>query len=116
MEKYFLIHNPRCSKSRETLGLLESHGIKVEIIDYLNGALTEDFLRKTLKALNVSPKEVLRTKEEDFLALNLNVEDDEAVIRAILGHPKILERPILVKGSQAVIGRPPEKILSLIKI
>ena len=115
MEKYYLVHNPRCSKSRETLSLLETHGIKPEIIDYLQGDLSQDLLEKIFKALNKEPKDVLRMKEEEFLGLNLNLENPQEVIEAILRHPKILERPILMKGNQAVIGRPPEAILSLIK-
>lgn len=115
MKAYQLVHNPRCSKSRETLALLESHGIKPDIIDYLNGDLTKDLIERIIKALGIAPKDILRTKEDDFQALNLDVEDKNAVIEAILKHPKILERPILLKGSQAAIGRPPENILKLLK-
>lgn len=115
MEKYLLVHNPRCSKSRETLHLLESHHIQPEIIDYLNGQLTQEILNQIVHGLNVRPKDILRTKEEEFHSLKLDVENDMEVMKAILSHPKILERPILLKGSQAVIGRPPENILSLIK-
>lgn len=93
--------------------MLEERGSKIQVINYLTGELTKDLLLKALKALNVRPKEVLRTKEEEFQKLNLDPNNDEEVIHAILKHPKILVRPIVIQGERAVIGRPPENILKL---
>jgi arsenate reductase len=114
MEKYLIIHNPRCSKSRETLKLLASHNIQPDIIDYLNGDLTHALLEKIIAALGVAPRELLRTKEEEFQKLELNMDDSNQIFTSILQHPKILERPIVIKGKQGVICRPPEKVLNLI--
>lgn len=111
--KIRILHNPRCSKSREALKLLEDQGHTPEIIEYLKGGLSKKFLTDTLKALGLKAKDVLRTKEEIFKELNLNLEDEDAVIDAILHHPVILERPIVIKEKKAVIGRPPENIFKL---
>tara|TARA_R110000868_G_scaffold68518_7_gene202563 strand:+ start:2795 stop:3139 length:345 start_codon:yes stop_codon:yes gene_type:complete len=108
-----IIHNPRCSKSRQTLALLQEHTDKIEIIHYLDGELDEATLRKFIKGLKLTPGEILRTKEDEFKALKLDTKNDEKVIKAILKHPKILERPIVLKGAKAVIGRPPENVQSL---
>lgn len=113
-ESVIIIHNPRCSKSRQTMELLHGNGVDPEIIEYLNGELSEALLRKAIKALGKKPKELLRTKEDEFKALNLNVDDDEAVIEAIVSHPKILERPIVIKGDKAAVGRPPENVLDIL--
>tara|TARA_R110000868_G_scaffold117600_13_gene312451 strand:- start:20683 stop:21024 length:342 start_codon:yes stop_codon:yes gene_type:complete len=110
-----IIHNPRCSKSRQTLALLQEHSDKIEVILYLEGELDEETLKRAIKGLKLSPSQILRTKEEEFKALNLDTTNDEKVIKAILKHPKILERPIVIKGSKAVIGRPPENINLLLK-
>ncbi|MBH48785.1 MAG: arsenate reductase (glutaredoxin) [Halobacteriovorax sp.] len=110
-----IIHNPRCSKSRQTLALLQEHTDKVEVILYLEGELDEATLRKAIKGLKLSPSELLRTKEDEFKALKLDTANDEKVIKAILKHPKILERPIVIHGAKAVIGRPPENVNLLLK-
>lgn len=115
MEKTFIIHNPRCSKSRGALEILQAKGIQTEIIDYLNGGLTRQILLDFLQALKLSPKNLLRTKEDEFKALSLDVDNDEQVINAILKYPKILERPLVMQGKRAVIGRPPENVLELLK-
>jgi arsenate reductase len=114
MEKYRIIHNPHCSKSREALKLLESHNIHPEIIDYLSGGLTPALLKNIIDTLGVKPSELLRTKEEEFQELDLNLDDSDRVFQSILQHPKILERPIVLKGKQGAICRPPEKVLDLI--
>ncbi len=114
MSDYVLIHNPRCSKSREALGILEASNIQPEILLYLEAKMDKSFLENLFKALSKKPKDCLRTKEEDYKALNINWDDDAQVIDAIIKYPKILERPILLKGNRAVVGRPPELIKSLI--
>ena len=110
-----IIHNPRCSKSRQTLAILQEHSDKVEVILYLEGELDETTLRKAIKGLKLSPSQILRTKEDEFKALKLDTTNDEKVIKAILKHPKILERPIVMHGTKAVIGRPPENVNLLLK-
>lgn len=114
MEKYLIIHNPSCSKSREALKLLESHNIQPEVIYYLNGELTPALLKTIVANLGVKPRDLLRTKEEDFQKLGLDLDNSEQVLLSILQHPKILERPIVLKGKQGAICRPPEKVLDLI--
>lgn len=93
--------------------ILEEHKADVQVVDYLDGQLSKELLMKILRALKVHPKELLRTKEEEFKSLNLDVENEAEVIKAILGHPRILERPIVLNGDRGVIGRPPENILKL---
>lgn len=113
MNTVTIIHNPRCSKSREALASIEAKGITPTIIDYLNGGLTRELLENVVKLLQVHPKEILRTKEDEFKALTLDIENANEVMDAILKHPKILERPIVINGEKAVIGRPPENVLKL---
>lgn len=109
-----IIHNPRCSKSRQTLEIMTSHGEDPDIIEYLNGELTKDILEEALKKLDMRPADILRKKEDEFKALALDLDDDEAVKVAILKSPKILERPIVIGESKAIIGRPPENVLELL--
>ncbi|WPU63293.1 arsenate reductase (glutaredoxin) [Peredibacter starrii] len=114
MTKFQIVHNPRCSKSRDALAILKEHGIEPEIIEYLNGGLNRELLLKIIETLNIHPKEMVRTKEEEFQALKIDLNNSQDVIKALLDHPKLLERPIVLKGNKAVIGRPPENVLSLI--
>jgi arsenate reductase len=114
MSDYTLIHNPKCSKSRQTLEILESKGIKPRILLYLEEDLNEKLLKKVFKALEVSPSECLRKKEDDFLNSNIDLSNEQSIIEAIIRYPKILERPIFICGDRAVIGRPPENVLSII--
>lgn len=111
-----LFHNPRCSKSREALRLLEEHGAEVVVVRYLETPPDEETLREVLRKLGARPKDVVRRGEAAFAALGLaaSLEDDDAVLRAILSEPILLERPIAVLRDQARIGRPPERILELL--
>lgn len=113
MKSVTIIHNPRCSKSRETFKLIEAHGYVPKTINYLNGELTKELLEEVVDLLNVSAKELLRTKEEEFKTLKINLDDRNEVIAAILKQPILLERPIVIKDKKAVIGRPPENVLTL---
>jgi len=108
---YKIIHNPRCSKSRQTLEILEKHTDKIQIIDYLGGDLTSEMLETIIASLGL---DILRTKEEEYKALKIDFSDKAQVIKAIMKQPKILERPIVLKGKKAVIGRPPENVLSIL--
>lgn len=111
---YTIIHNPRCSKSRETLEILREHTSDIKIINYLQGELTATLLKEIIRGLGVAPKEILRTKEDIFSTLKLDLENDQSVEAAILAHPQILERPIVLKGKKVVIARPPEKVHELL--
>ncbi|GHG02198.1 arsenate reductase (glutaredoxin) [Thalassotalea marina] len=109
-----IYHNPRCSKSRQTLQLLEENGQQVEVIEYLKTPLTRGQIEALLKALSVEPIEMMRIKEDEFKEQNLKGADNDTLIDAMVNTPKLIERPIVVKGDKAVIGRPPENVLSLI--
>jgi len=111
-----IYHNPRCSKSRQTLELLRERGIEPEIVEYLKTPPDELMLARLLKQLGIGPRDLLRTKEPEYAALGLADPglDDDALIRAMAEHPKLIERPIVVHGRRAVLGRPPEKVLELL--
>ena len=112
---YTIWHNPRCSKSRQTLQILEENNIEAEVVKYLESEPTEDEIRDILKKLNISAKELLRVDEEQAKMLKLkDVEDEGVIIRAMSRFPKLIQRPIVIKGDKAVLGRPPEKVLELI--
>lgn len=114
MSKFTIYHNPRCSKSRQTLALLKDHGVEPDIIDYIKTPLTESDIQTLLKKLSMAASELVRKKEADYKALSLSSADDSALVKAMASHPKLIERPIVVKGSKAVLGRPPENCLTLI--
>lgn len=116
MSKVVIYHNPRCSKSRQTLELLREQGVEPEIINYLEHPPSLKQIKELLQALNCSVREILRSNETDYKAQNLQdpVLNEQQLIKAITQYPKILQRPIVVKGKKAVIGRPPENVLSLL--
>ena len=108
-------HNPRCGKSRDALKLLEAEGIDPEIVRYLDDAPSEADIRRVLGMLGIGARDLMRTKEALYRELGLGkVTDEDALIRAMAEHPKLIERPIVIKDGKAVIGRPPEKVLSLL--
>jgi len=110
-----IYHNPRCSKSQQTLQLCEEAGSEIEVVEYLKTPLDEVILRDLLKKLDKSVHEVVRTKEEVYSQLNLSSEStEEEIIAAIIKYPVLLERPIVVKDDKAVIGRPPENVKALL--
>ena len=110
-----IYHNPRCSKSRQTLKLIEDAKAEVTIVEYLKTPLTIEQIKKILSLLNTTPIEMMRVKEEEFKALSLKQANDEQLILAMSKHPKLIERPIVTTSESAVIGRPPENVLSLLK-
>ncbi|KAA0013502.1 arsenate reductase (glutaredoxin) [Billgrantia pellis] len=109
-----LYHNPRCSKSRQALALLEEHGAEVTVRRYLDDPLSEEELRDLMSRLDADGERLVRTQEPEWQEVEINLEDQEQVIRAIVTHPKLMERPIADDGKRAVIGRPPEDVLALV--
>lgn len=109
-----LLHNNRCSKSREALAWLQTQNTNIEIVDYQAQPLNETQLRHLCQQLGLnSPREMIRSKETLYRELNLAQANDNALFVALATHPKLLERPILIIGEHAVIGRPLEKIQTL---
>lgn len=112
-----IYHNPRCSKSRETLSLLKSNGIEPEVVLYLETPADAATLRQLLKMLGMSSaRELMRQKEDLYTSLNLADRHltEDALIQAMVENPKLMERPIVVANGQARIGRPPEQVLEII--
>ena len=110
-----IYHNPRCTKSRQSLALLRENGTEPEIIEYLKTPPDAPALRGLLKKLGKAAHEILRTKEAEYAAASLSPESSEAeILTAIAAYPILLERPIIVKGNRAVIGRPPENVKALL--
>ena len=111
-----IFHNPRCSKSRETLQLLRDRGIEPEVVEYLKQPPSAVELDGLLRALGKQPRDLMRRKEAPYAALNL---DDPGMTRgdlvmAMVENPVLIERPIVVNGMKAVIGRPPENVLTIL--
>ncbi len=111
-----LYHNPRCSKSRLALQLLEEKGVQPEIRKYLENPLDTAELTKLLSQLNKKPSELIRKGEEVYKELGLGKPDitEDQLIQAMVKNPKLIERPVLSNGTEARIGRPPEQVLELI--
>jgi len=109
-----IYHNPRCSKSRQTLALIEENNQEVSVIEYLKTPLTKEVIEQLLALLTLSPREMMRTKESEYSEQNLATADDATLIAAMVSTPKLIERPIVSDGKNAIIGRPPENVLSLI--
>jgi len=109
-------HNPRCSKSRAALALLQQHGVSPRIINYLETPPSADELRALLRQLGLPARELLRSGEPEYAGLGLAdpTMSDEHLIAAMAAHPRLIERPVFVHGGRAVIGRPPERVLELL--
>lgn len=116
MSDFTIYHNPRCSKSRQTLQLLEQHGVVPDIVLYLEHPLSKSLLKQLLTKLGMSARDLLRKGEDEYRELGLGDAkvNEAALIEAMHAHPKLIERPIVVRGSRAVLGRPPENILELL--
>jgi len=116
MSEVTIYHNPRCSKSRQTLALLEENGITPEIRKYLDDAPSVEELKLILSQLGISAHELLRTKEAEYKEHGLNDSSlsDEQILKVMTEVPKLIERPIVIKGNLALIGRPPESVLEII--
>lgn len=110
-----IYHNPRCSKSRQTLQLLKENGVTPEVVLYLENIPTKSELKTVLKKLNISAEELIRKGEKDYKENFKGKEmSEDQWIDAMIKFPKLIERPIVVKGDKAVIGRPPENVLEII--
>lgn len=116
MSKLKIYHNPRCSKSRETLQLINNAQADVEIIDYQKASITKKELEDVLMKLNMTPEQIVRKDESLYKA---NYKDKkfgkEEWIQILIENPILIERPIVIKGNKAVLGRPPENVLELLK-
>ena len=116
MNQITIWHNPRCSKSRAGLALLVEQGIEPEIIKYLDTPPTTRELTALLQKLDMEPKELMRTKETIYRELELDdVDNEKQLIEAMVAHPKLIERPIVIRRDKAVVGRPLENIEALLK-
>ena len=115
MSQVKIYHNPRCSKSRQTLEILQHQAVDVQIIEYLKQPPSGDEIKAILKALGISAHQLLRTKEAEYKEHQLSEQSSsEQIIAAMIASPKLIERPIVIKGNAARIGRPPESILEIL--
>ena len=111
-----IFHNPKCSKSRAALSLLEERGLEPKIVRYLDEPPDADTLESLLNLLGLEPRDLMRRKEPEYQALGL---DDpslsrEALVAAMAAHPRLIERPIVIQDGRAVLGRPPERVLDIL--
>ncbi len=111
-----IYHNPRCSKSRQTLQLLQERGVEPEVIEYLKNPPSHPELSAILDMLEMEPRDLMRKNESEYKENNLddNSLDRQTLIEAMVNHPILIERPIVVANDKAAIGRPPEKVLEIL--
>jgi len=115
MSEVTIWHNPRCSKSRATLSLLEEHGLDPKIVEYLKTPPSAEELKSVLKKLHMKPRELMRKGEDVYKELNLADESlsDDKLIDAMVKNPVLIERPVVLYAARAALGRPPENVLDL---
>ena len=109
-----IYHNPRCNKSRQTLALIESRGVKPRIIEYLKTPPSAGELKRLVKLLGMTPRQLLRAKEAKEAGLDDPGLGDAEIIAGMVKHPIVIERPIVVSGERAALGRPPEAVLKIL--
>lgn len=111
-----IYHNPRCSKSRQTLNLLKEHSIEPDVIEYLKEPPDAATLGRLLDLLGLEPRDLIRKKEKEYQELGLAAPDltRAQLIQAMVEHPRLIERPIVVTGGKAALGRPPEQVLNIL--
>lgn len=111
-----IYHNPRCSKSRQTLALIQDRGIEPQIVEYLKDAPDAETLDRLLKALQKEPRDLMRRQEAVYKELNLSDPElsRDALIAAMVANPILIERPIVTKDGKAALGRPPEAVLDIL--
>lgn len=119
MNHITIYHNPRCSKSREALGIVQrfasDHDAALNVIEYLKTPLAAKDLQALQHKLEMPAREMVRENEEEFASLNLAEANDAALLQAIVAHPKLMQRPIVVYREQAIIARPPERLHEFLK-
>jgi arsenate reductase len=111
-----IYHNPRCSKSRQTMQLLEERNLELEVVEYLKTPPGREELNEILDLLGLEPRQLMRTKEAEYKELGLADESlsRDQLIDAMVTHPKLIERPIVINNGKAAIGRPPETVLDIL--
>jgi len=111
-----IYHNPQCSKSRQTLRILEGEGVDAEVIEYLKQPPSRAELTEILNALGLTPRQLMRQGEAEYQRAGLDnpALSNDQLIQAMLDHPRLIERPIVVKDGKVVIGRPPERVLDIL--
>jgi arsenate reductase len=116
MGEVTIYHNPRCSKSRQTLALLTARGVTPRVVHYLDAPPDAATLERLLKLLSMRPRQLMRTHEPLYIELRLgdSARTDDELIAAMVSHPVLIERPIVEAKGRAVIGRPPENVLQII--
>ncbi|MCL1068829.1 arsenate reductase (glutaredoxin) [Shewanella olleyana] len=116
MTNVTLYHNPRCSKSRQTLALLEENNANVTIVEYLKSVPTTEDINQILALLEIAPRQLMRTKETEYKEQNLSDEalTQAQLVQAMVDTPKLIERPIALANGKAAIGRPPENVLAIL--
>jgi arsenate reductase len=116
MSNITIWHNPRCSKSRQTLQLIRDRGIEPTIVEYLKTPPSRAELSGVLRALKITPRELMRRKEALYAELSLDDDSltDAGLVGAMLENPVLIERPVVLRGERAIIGRPPENVIALL--
>jgi len=115
MSQVTIYHNPRCSKSRQTLELLKQNNVEPEIVEYLKTPPNAAELKDILEKLSISADQLMRKKESIYKELGLaGINNDDELITAMVNNPKLIERPIVIQGDKAAIGRPPEAVLDIL--
>ena len=109
-----IYHNPRCTKSRETLALLEKKGVKPKVVEYLNDPPSAAELTRIVKLLGVPARAIVRKKEAGEAGIDLDALSEKELIAALVKNPIAIERPIVVSGAKAALGRPPENVLKIL--
>lgn len=109
-------HNPRCSKSRTTLALLRERGLEPSIVEYLKNPPAADEIERALGLLDMAPREFMRRNEAPYRELNLDDESlgERELVEAMVAHPVLIQRPVVIRGNRAAVGRPPENVLALL--
>ena len=116
MSNITIWHNPRCSKSRQTLQLIRDRGLEPTIVEYLKTPPSRAELRGALRALGITPRELIRRKEALYAELSLDDDSltDADLVGAMLENPNLIERPVVLRGERAIVGRPPENVIALL--
>ncbi len=109
-----LYHNPRCSKSRETLALLQGHGLQPHIIEYLKTPPSARELQRILKLLGLTARELVRRNEPEYRQCKLETATEMEIVLAMVEHPVLIQRPIVIAANKAALGRPPENVLEIL--